>query len=230
MGYADAVLAGASVMAVANQTPADVPTDYAVLRFLVQQKLSEIATLTLVRVEDCTNDGGIVPVGTVTVQPLVNMMSGDRVAFKHKPLYKVPYVRIQGGANAVILDPQPGDIGLAGFCSRDISAVKQAKDVANPGSFRMFSMADGIYLGGCLNGVPTQYVVFGSEGVTVVSPTAITLQAPTITLDGAVEATGDIHTPGTITGDTDVIAGTISGKTHPHGGVTPGAGTSGPPQ
>lgn len=215
-------------MAVGLQNPADVATEFATLQFLVQQMLSRVQTLTLVRIVDCTNEGGIVPAGTVTVQPLVNLMSGDRVAFKHLPLYKLPYLRVQGGANAVIMDPQPGDIGLAGFCSRDISAVKAAKDIANPGSFRQFDMADGIYIGGCLNGVPTQYVVLNEEGVTVVSPTAITLQAPTITLDGQVEATGDVHTPGTITGDTDVIAGTISGKTHTHTSAAPGDPTSAP--
>lgn len=200
-------------MAIGNQTPASVASDYATLAFLVQQKLSQVSTLTLARVIDCTNDGGIEPVGTLTVQPLVNMMSGDRVAFPHKPLYKVLYVRVQGGNSAVILDPKPGDIGLVGFCSRDISSVKAAKDIANPGSLRQFSMSDGVYLLTCLGGVaPTQYVVLNDEGVSIVSPTKITLQAPAIEIDGG--------------GNT-----TIDGKPflpHTHDGVQAGGDISGP--
>jgi hypothetical protein len=224
-------------MAVGNQTPVDVATDFATLSFIVQQALSRVQTLTLVRIVDCTNEGGIVPVGTVTVQPLVNLMSGDRVAFKHKPLYKLPYVRIFGGSNAVILDPQPGDIGLAGFCSRDISAVKNAKAEANPGSFRQFDMADGIYIGGCLpTTAPAQYIAFSDEGIAVVSPTEVRIEAPLVRIVGAVqqsggdiEAEGNIHTPGTVTGDTDVIAAGKSGATHTHGGVQSGGSQTSPP-
>lgn len=210
-------------MAVGNQKPSDVATEFATLQFLAQQLLSRVQTLTLVKIVDCTNDGGIVPAGTVTVQPLVNLMSGDRVAFKHLPLYKLPYLRVQGGANAVIMDPQPGDIGLAGFCSRDISAVKAAKDIANPGSFRQFDMADGIYIGGCLNGVPTQYVVLNDDGVKIVSPTLITLQAPTVRVVGDLEVSGDATVQG------EVTAGTIELTTHTHSGVQAGGGNSGPP-
>lgn len=223
-------------MAVGNQTPNDVASEFATLQFIVQQALSRVQTLTLVRIVDCTNEGGIVPVGTCTVQPLVNLMSGDRVAFKHRPLYKLPYLRVQGGANAVIIDPQPGDIGLAGFCSRDISAVKNSKDIANPGSFRQFDMADGIYIGGCLNGVPTQYIVFADDGVSIVSPTEITLQAPTVRILGELQqSNGDasfaqnVDVGGDVTVQGEVTAGNIPLTTHKHTGVTPGGGTSGTP-
>jgi hypothetical protein len=222
-------------MGVGNQTPAGIASDYATFAFIVQQKLSQIATLALVRVIDCTNNGGIVPVGTLTVQPLVNMMSGDRTAFPHKLLYEVLYQRVQGGASAVILDPKPGDIGLVGFCSRDISAVKTAKDIANPGSFRQFSMSDGVYLFTCLGGIaPTQYVVLNDEGVNVVSPTQITLQAPTINFIGdVVQEGGDVSmaqaldVQGQIHSATDVVSDNISGKLHTHN--DPQGGVVGPP-
>ena len=217
-------------MAVGNQTPASVGNDYATLSFVVQQKLSMLSTMTLVRVVDCTNDGGVSPVGTVTVQPLVNMMSGDQVAFQHKPLYKLPYLRVQGGANAVIIDPQPGDIGLAGFCSRDISSVKKSQDIANPGSLRQFSMSDGVYLFTCMGPTaPTQYFVMNDDGIRVVSPTMITLQAPTINLQGDVAVSGALDVVGIIHSDTDVTSDTISGKTHTHGGVTAGGANTAVP-
>jgi hypothetical protein len=85
-------------------------------------------------------------------------------------MYGLPYLRIQGGVNAVIIDPQPGDIGIAVFASRDITNVKSTKAQANPGSFRMHDFSDGMYLGGLLNGVPSQYVQFSSDGISIVCP------------------------------------------------------------
>lgn len=230
------MLASTNLMAVGNQTPGSVASEFSTLSFIVQQALSRVSTLTLVRVVTCTNEGGIIPVGTVTVQPLVNLMSGDRIAFQHKPLYDLPYLRVQGGANAIIIDPQPGDIGLAGFCSRDISAVKASKDFANPGSARIFDMADGVYFYTCVGGVePTQYLVANAEGISIVSPTAITLEAPTINLrgvvvqtDGNVSMSQVLTVTGEIHSDTDVTSDNISGKTHTHTSASPGNPTSAP--
>ena len=52
----------------------------------------------------------------------------------------------------------------------------------------------------------------------------------TLTVTGNVVVNGDITTTGTITGQTDVVAGTISGKSHTHGGVTTGSGDTGVPK
>jgi hypothetical protein len=94
-------------------------------------------------------------------------------------------MRLQGGTNAVILDPKVDDIGIAVFASRDISSVIANKGPANPGSRRMHSMADGLYIGGVLNGTPEQYVQFSDAGITLSSPNAITLQAPAVTIDAS---------------------------------------------
>lgn len=129
-----------------------------------------IRTLDLVQVQSCTNTGGVSPVGEVSVQVLVNQMTGNRQGIAHGTIYNVPYLRIQGGSNAIIIDPQAGDIGLCGFCSRDISSVKSSKAAANPGSWRMFDWADGLYLGGFLNGTPTQYIQFSATGIALEAP------------------------------------------------------------
>lgn len=221
-----------------QQSASTAASDYNTLRFIIEQRLMRIVTCALVKVVAVTNNGGITPVGTVDVQPLVNQLTGDGTAVPHATIYRLPYMRLQGGANAVILDPQVGDIGMAGFCYRDISKVKATKAQANPGSSRTFNWSDGLYFGGFLNGVPTQYVAFASGGITVVSPTKITLQAPTVEIDASSELhvvsptsefSGSIHTPGTITGDTDVVADGKSGATHTHGGVQSGGSNTGPP-
>lgn len=200
------------------------------LQFVIHQALAKIQTATIVKVVSCTNDGGVSPVGTVDVQILVNQISGQSVATPHVTMYSLPYLRMQGGANAVILDPEPGDIGIAVFASRDITNVKNTKAQANPGSFRTHDFADGMYLGGLLNGMPSQYVQFSTAGVSIISPSIITLQAPSIVLNGALQQIGGNATMSqslTVTGE--VKGNGITLSTHVHGGVTTGSGDTGVP-
>jgi hypothetical protein len=164
--------------------------------FAVRQILARVHTNTLVKVVAVNAPIGLAGMGSVDVQPLVNLVDGAGNATPQGTIYELLYFRMQGGTNAIIMDPAVGDIGMAGFCSRDISSVKANKAPSNPGSFRRFSMSDGIFFGGMLNGVPSQYIILNSSGVQVVSPTAITLTAPTITLDGNVATTGTVTNNG----------------------------------
>ena len=198
-------------------------SQYNALMFLIRQALAGHNTATLVQVKAVTNSGGLEAVGFVDVLPLVNQLDGQKNAVPHAVVYNLPYFRLQGGANAVILDPQVGDIGMAVFADRDISAVKASKAQANPGSMRRTSYADGLYMGGFLNGVPAQVVRFSADGIHVTSPTAVHIVAPVIT------SAGDWTHTGTITASVDVVADGVSLKTHTHGGVVPGgASTSAP--
>lgn len=181
-------------MAVSLQSPADVANEYATFAFIVRQFLNKAATAQLVTVKACTNSGGLSPWGTVDVIPLVNQVTGDGTNVAHGTVYRLPYSRIQGGQNAIIIDPEKGDVGLAVFAMRDISAVKAdpAQAVANaqagkgtpPGSLRILDMADGLYFGGFMNVVPAQYIQFlqAGAGIKVVSPAKVTIQAPEIDL------------------------------------------------
>lgn len=146
--------------------PTDNGSDYNANTFLVWSILARVRTMQPCQVTAVTG-GGVGAVGFVTLQPLVNQLDGYGNATPHGQIYNVPYFRLQGGANAVILDPQVGDIGIAGFCDRDISSVKANKGQANPGSKRQFSMADAVYMGGTLNGTPGQYLQFSSTGVAI---------------------------------------------------------------
>jgi hypothetical protein len=190
---------------------------------LVQSILSRIATATLVRVTAVTNAGGISPVGFVDILPLVNQTDGAGNAVPHKAISHCPYFRLQGGTNAVIIDPQVGDIGIAVFASRDISSVMANKGQANPGSWRRFDMADGLYVGGVLNGAPSQYVAFTASGISIVTPGNLTFQAANATLD----ASGNLTVKGDVTagsGGADSV--TLQG--HKHGTGSAAAGTVAP--
>jgi hypothetical protein len=218
------------------------------LAFVFQRLIARIRTIDIVTVISCTNAGTVTPVGMVSVQVLTNQMTGSRTPIAHATIYNVPYFRIQGGANAVIMDPQKGDMGMCGFCSRDISAVKTAlqqlasgsapantKPQQNPGSYRMFDWADGLYLGGFLNAVPSQYVQFaaGAGGINIVSPNQITLTAPNVTIaaSGKLTVTSpEQDNSGKIVAQGEVTAnGTTNLHVHVHSGVTTGGGNTGNP-
>lgn len=229
------------------------------MAFMVQQALAKMQTATLVRIESCTNSGDLSPVGFVDVTPLVNQLDGQGNPTPHVTIYNLPYFRLQGGANGVIIDPQKGDIGVAVFASRDISQVKTTRKQGNPGSHRQYSFADGMYLGGMLNGTPTQYIQFSAAGIKIHSPVAVVLDAPDIQLNAAtVEINGTtsttVTTPTFTVNGATVLNGTVSqtgggaaqfsgsmsvtgGVTavgvslhnHVHGGVQPGGGNTGAP-
>jgi hypothetical protein len=251
--------------AVSQQTASDSATEFAVLQFLISSYVAQMATSTLVRVISCTNSGGLSPWGMVDVQPVISQLSGDNTAVQHQRLFRLPYCRIQGGKNAVIIDPEAGDLGVAIFASRDISALKKQEAIDQvasgdirgvpPSSDRQFSMADGLYLGGVLNAVPEQFVRFSTDGIEVLSPVKIRLQAPTVEIAastkfqvdaGEIAETADTSytvSADTIseTGDSSITidspansvqgGGTsIDGKPflpHEHSGVIPGGGNTG---
>lgn len=161
-----------------NSRPSSVWGEYNTVAFAIQQALAKMQTSTLVRVEKCTNSGGLSPVGFVDITPLVNQIDNSGIPIPHTTIFNVPYCRIQGGNNAVIIDPAPGDIGMACFASRDLSKVKATRKQANPGSRRKFSFSDAMYLGGMLNGAPTQFIQFSQAGIVVTSPVKVQVNAP----------------------------------------------------
>jgi hypothetical protein len=211
--------------------PNDDTSDFNKTQFLVYQTLGLISTATLVQVKAVTNAGEVSPVGAVDVLPLVNMLDGVGNSFPHGTLYKLPYFRLQGGANAVIIDPQVNDLGIAIFADRDISSVKANKAAANPGSRRRFSMADGLYIGGFLNVVPNQYVRFNADGMRLIDKNGNKIE---MTVSGIklTDLSGNIIN---MTSSGVAITGNLSdngvnvGSTHVHAGVTAGVSNTAVP-
>lgn len=204
------------------QQPNTGGSDYNAQSFLIQSLMGRISTATLVQVVACTNSSGLSPVGFVDILPLVNQIDGAGNAVPHGVVYRCPYFRLQGGANAVILDPQPGNLGIAVFADRDISSVAANKGQANPGSRRRFDMADALYLGGVLNGAPSQYVQFSAAGITIHSPVAVVLSAPDVQI---VAQTVEIVASTSTTVTTPTF--TVNGATLLNGPLSQGTGTAG---
>lgn len=217
----------ASQIATPFQEPTSGASDIQALRFLILQRLLNVQTISVVRVV-AVNPGGVGPVGTVDVLPLVGQVDGSGTVIPHVTIFKRPYVRLQGGVNAVILDPVVGDLGVCLFCSRDISAVITSKAPSPPSSKRLFDYADGLYLGGVLNATPQNYVQFASDGtIKLKSTVAIDLTAPAvnITTTGNTNINGAIVSPA---GEVTDALGKVLG-THLHSGVQTGGGNTGPP-
>ena len=201
-----------------NQVPSDNISDVSRIQFILRSALSGIRTAIPVQVMAVTNTGGVSPIGYVNVQPMVSTLDGNGQVWAHGIIYNVPYMRIQGGTNAVIIDPQVGDIGIGTVCDRDISNVKTNKSTAAPASLRKNDMSDMVYLGSIIASTPTQYIQFNSSGITINSPNTLTINATNVVVNGNIQATG------TLTSNGHDIS-----STHKHSGVTIGGGTTGNP-
>lgn len=200
------------------------------LTFFVKQLLGQLNIATLVQVKAVHVTSRISPVGYVDVQPLVDQVDGAGRPVTHTIINNVPFLRLQGGACAVIVDPHVGDIGFCVFADRDISAVKAAKASKPPGSRRRFNLADGLYVGGWNSlTTPTSYVLIDDTSIEINSPLAVNITAPQTTVNGP------LHVTGVVTGDqTAAFTGNVTGQgtslhTHVHSGVTTGTGNTGAP-
>jgi hypothetical protein len=224
-------------------------SNYSQLNFVIKALISDINTSMPCAVRSVTNNGSVSPIGYVDIQPLVNQMDGAGNLIPHSTIFNVPYMRIQGGGNAVIIDPQVGDIGIVVFCQKDITKVKNTKGLSGAGSRRKFDMSDAVYLHTIISAAPTQYVQFNSAGITIHSPSKVTINAPSVQIDASTSCSinspiitlngqvnqgsgsygGNAAISGTLTATVDVVAGGKSLKTHIHSGVTAGGGNTGSP-
>lgn len=144
---------------------------------VIWAQLAQMSTCELVKVIAVKGD-------RLTVQPLLFKVDADNNSVKRGEIFNVPFIRLQGGANAVIIDPAVGDIGMCCYASRDISLLKRIKDFVAPNSKRMYDVSDAIYIGGVLNGTPTQYVEFLTSGINIKSTGDININGLTIRVDG----------------------------------------------
>lgn len=184
-------------------------SEYNAISFLVQQAIREQVNTCIV--------GKVVAVtdGYVDFLPLVTQISGKGEAVQPTTLYKLPYMRYHAGIAAVILDPVPGDIGLAVFASKDCSNVKTGTSTPQqPGSFRGNTMANGFYIGGFLNQAPSTFVELKQSGeIVITAPGGLTVNG-NITVNGSQTLTGDCVAAG-ISLDNHIHTGDSGGTTSP---------------
>ena len=158
---------------------------------IISRLIGRVFTHTVVKVV-AVDTGATGPVGFVDVINLVQQLDGNNNGIPNVPMYKLPYFRLQGGANAIIIDPKVGDIGLASFAMRDISRVKEDKTEGPPPSRREYDVSDGLYIGGFLNGSPKQYIHFLESGINIMSTGQVTMDCTKLRVNAPIESSADI--------------------------------------
>lgn len=172
------------------------------LAFLIKVLQREMSTAIPVIIT-ATQAGDTNASGYVDARPLIAQIDAWGNSLPMAVLHHLPYFRLQAGRAGVVLDPVPGDIGLAVFAQSDCSTLKQGqKETAQPGSWRKFDQADGFYIGGFINTNIDTYVRFAQDGsVKIAAPGNVTIDAPQVTYTG------------------DIICGGFSYLGHTHTGV-----------
>ena len=137
-----------------------------------------INTADVVQVKAVHAGGPGADTGYVDVLPLVRYRDAWNNTIETVTTFRLPYSRIQGGIAAVVIDPVPGDIGLAVYTKTDSSLVEPGqKDTVQPGSFRSFSRADGFYIGGFLNRAPEIWLELNQDKEAVLhAPKKVTIE------------------------------------------------------
>lgn len=192
------------------QKPNTAGSPYNTLQFIIEQAIRRnVNTCIVCKVVKTSG-------AYVDVLPLVTQIDGFGNAVEPTTLFHLPYMRYHAGVAAVILDPVPGDIGLAVFAQKDCSNVKTGTTAPQPpASFRENSMANGFYIGGFLNKDPSTFIELKQSGeIIITAPAGLTIN-------------GDISVNGSQNLSGDCVAGGISLKNHIHNGDSGGT-TSAP--
>jgi hypothetical protein len=197
-----------------QKKPNTAGSEYNALQFMIKQAIGgQVHTAIPVKVQAV--DGLF-----VDVLPLVSSVDGYGESVEPTTLFHLPVFRYHAGVAAVIVDPVPGDIGLAVFAQSDSSNVTTDTDTPQqPGSFRRYSMSDGFYFGGFHKSAPSVFIEIKQDStIQIVAPTSVTVTSPKVDFSGNLTVTGD------------ATIGGISFLSHVHGGVEPGGGTTSTPQ
>ena len=195
------------------------------LEFLIKTLTRDMSTAIPVIIT-AVQAGDTNAAGYVDARPLVAQIDAWGNALPMAAIHHLPYFRLQSGVAAVVIDPVPGDIGLAVFAQSDCSNVKQgANQTVQPGSWRKFDQADGFYVGGFLNKPASVWIKLTQDGaVYITAPNGVHINAPTLDFEGGgagrkVTISGDVDITGTVDITGDMISGGKSYLDHTHMGV-----------
>jgi len=195
-----------------------------ILDYLIRTTVAGMVNTCIpVVVTSVTRNGDSAGAGFLSAKPLIMQRDGENNSLPNTEIPKLPYFRYQFGDNAVICDPEVGDVGLAVFAKYDTSTVNGDGEEKQPGSFRMYDMSDGFYLGGFYGKKPVNYIHLDSDTIKIIAPTKVLITSPTVNIQGDVIIKGDT----TITGE--MTAKGIVYSTHTHGGVRSGDDSTGAP-
>ena len=180
--------------------------------YIINNLIANIHTMMPVKILSVTvPPDSLAPIGRCEVLPLVQQIDGSNNVYPMGKIVNVPYLRVQGGSNAIVIDPQVGDVGLCGFCERDISIVKRTGELSAPDTRRKYDINSAVYMFTMMSGAPTQYIHFKSSGVDIKTTGDLNINGLIIKADGTL-----------ITKDGDTV------DKHSHGGIQSGGSNTSP--
>lgn len=180
--------------------------------YIINNLIANIHTMMPVKILSVTvPPDSLAPIGRCEVLPLVQQIDGSNNVYPMGKIVNVPYLRVQGGSNAIVIDPQVGDVGLCGFCERDISIVKRTGELSAPDTRRKYDINSAVYMFTMMSGTPTQYIHFKSSGIDIKTTGDLNINGLIIKADGTL-----------ITKDGDTV------DKHSHGGVQSGGSNTSP--
>ena len=180
--------------------------------YIINNLIANIHTMMPVKILSVTvPPDSLAPIGRCEVLPLVQQIDGSNNVYPMGKIINVPYLRVQGGSNAIVIDPQVGDVGLCGFCERDISIVKRTGALSAPDNRRRYDINSAVYMFTMMSGTPTQYIHFKSSGIDIKTTGDLNINGLIIKADGTL-----------ITKDGDTV------DKHSHGGIQSGGSNTSP--
>ncbi|WP_273761525.1 hypothetical protein [Aeromonas hydrophila] len=188
--------------------PASNSNDAEAQVFMFSQLMNGLFFIELVQVMKVS---GTAPNLVVDVLPLVTQRDHTGAMINNSPVYNVPVFRLQRGTSAVIMDPVVGDIGAILVCDKDNSGARANRKPSLPGTDRSHSKSDALYIGGFLNGNPTEYAQFTGTGINIKSPGTVNINGLKILPDGKLQLV-----------DGSIVDG------HKHAGITRGGAQTDP--
>lgn len=143
----------------------------------INKAINKINTSWIGKVVSCSSEGvgGSKSVVAVPVVATVDGQGNQQPAVNYVEL---PHYRVTAGVGAVIIDPQPGDLGLFMVCKRNGSkSSAQSTETQTPGSFRQFNMADSVMVATIKTKDPEVYIHIKpvEKQIDVVAPEGYTL-------------------------------------------------------
>ena len=152
----------------ASTTPSEYLNEYNGLYYLLRSFIKDnIDTIDIVRVTAVNEDN------TIDVIPIVKNPDADGEPIEEAEIYGLRYFQWQYGENLIKATPVVNDIGIILACKKDISKL----ETGLVGSYRRYSAADSIYLGGIvgLGQEAKQTIEFADTGIIVTTDKDITL-------------------------------------------------------
>ena len=190
-------------------SPVDTSCDANMLGYVFSRLIGNMTFVKIVRVIGVNTSDGV-----VDLEGLLYTVNANGESLNDGGRYfSIPYLRLQRGSSAVVMNPVIGDVGLMVCCDRDITGIKDNKNASVPVSNRLHSAADGVYLTSiaCLSETPTQYVEFHDAGIDIKSPGIVNINGMKILPDGRLQLV-----------DGSIVDG------HRHGGVISGGDDTDP--